>query len=100
MDQSVPLPSSAAITLTFWLYPINSKGDEGDLQYVGLLDEEGAWHFLWTDRLDTATWTRYEIALTPYAGQVVNLRFGVKNDGDDDTTTLYVDDVLLEACDN
>ena len=100
VDQSVPLPHSSGITLTFWLYPLNSNGDEGDLQYVGLYDEEGTWQFLWSGRLDSADWSRHEIVLTPFAGQVVNLRFSVKNDGDDDTTALYVDDARLEACDN
>jgi hypothetical protein len=96
----VPLPAGAGITLTFWLYPINTNGDEGDLQYVGLYDEEGAWHFLWSGRLDSAEWVRHEIDLTSFAGQVVNLRFSVKNDGDADSSALYVDDVHLEACDN
>jgi len=36
--------------------------------------------------------------LTPYKGQVVTLYIGVKNDGDDDTAAMYVDDVSLVAC--
>jgi hypothetical protein len=106
VDQTIPVldgstaPSSGAIsaTLAFWLYPINENGDDGDLQYVGLYDQEGTWSTLWSGRLDTQDWITRELDLTPYVGQVIRLRFSVKNDGDADNTAVYVDDVRLEVC--
>jgi len=98
VDQTIPLPAGVSATLIFWLYPINENTDDGDLQYLGLYDKEGTWTTLWSGQLNTQSWTSLQIDLTPYLGQVVNLRFSVKNDGDDDTTALYLDDVRLEVC--
>jgi hypothetical protein len=98
VDQTLPLPNGISATLTLWLYPINENGDAGDLQYLGLYDEEGNWETLWSDRLDTRRWIYHQIDLTPYVNQVINLRFSVKNDGDDDASALYIDDVRLEVC--
>ncbi len=98
VDQTIPLPAGVSATLSFWLYPINENADSGDLQYFGLYDEEGTWTTLWSGQLNTQSWISLQIDLTPYLGQVVDLRFSVKNDGDDDTTALYLDDVRLEVC--
>lgn len=97
VDQTIPIPDGIGATLTLWLYSLN-EGDDDDLQYIGLIDEEGAWTFLWSDHLDTQSWSMRQVDLTHYAGQTVALRFSVKNDGDDATTALYVDDVSLEVC--
>ncbi len=98
VEQTLPLPAGSTATLTFWLQPTNENGDPDDLQYVGLYDQEGSWHFLWKDQLDATSWLSRSLDMRPYLGQVVTLRFGVKNDGDDDTTALYLDDVQLEIC--
>ena len=100
VDQTIPLPNGVKATLTFWLYPLNENQDHGDLQYVGLYDEEGTWSTLWSDRLNIQNWITRELDLTPYAGQVIRLRLSVRNDGDSDGTALYVDDVQLEVCGN
>ena len=40
-------------------------------------------------------WQRYSFDLTPYAGQTIEVRAGVINDGQGGQTALYVDSASL-----
>lgn len=96
---SLTLPADAAeITLTYWDYAMAEDIDTGDYHYVGLRDAENSWHALYTGREDRWTWQAAEQDLSAFAGQTVTLYWGTKNDGDDSTAALFVDDVIVEAC--
>ena len=71
----------------------------GDRQYVLLLDSAGKilTNLLWT-RSDTRAWQPLSIDLTAYRGRKVQVRFGAYNDGNGQSTVMYVDDVTLLAC--
>ena len=94
--QEVALPAGSGATLRLWVYPTGEGDDSGDWHYVGLIDDE--YHPLDNWRSDTQTWEQREYDLSAYLGQTVTLYIGTRNDGDDDTSALYVDDVVLEVC--
>ncbi|MCU0503697.1 MAG: hypothetical protein MUC51_18410, partial [Anaerolineae bacterium] len=43
-------------------------------------------------------WSPLTFDLTPYRGRTIQVRFGVYNDGNGQSTSLYLDDVSLDAC--
>ena len=97
-QQTVALPASlGSAMLTYWWYPVSKDAD--DFQYLLLLDGDGAIldSLLWASA-DDQTWLSAQAGLTEYAGLTLTLRVGVYNDGDDDLTRMYVDDVSLRAC--
>ncbi len=95
----VALPAdAAAITLDYMAYPVNEASDADDIHYVSLLDAAGSVHTLSTATSDVRTWEACALDLTAFAGQEVKLYLGVKNDGDDDTAALYVDEVRVQVC--
>jgi kumamolisin len=96
--QTITLTTGYSATLRYWVYPVYEDADEGDLQYVWLVDGYGTTHILNQARENLAGWVERELDLSTFAGQTVSLRFSVMNDGDDDTSALYVDDVALEVC--
>ncbi len=98
VSQTFVVPAEAT-TLTLWVY-MESEGDPDDLFYVSLRVADGQLHFLGTWRPGDGAegqWVRRQYDLRPYAGQQVTLYIGVKNDGDDLTAAMYVDDVSLIA---
>ena len=68
----------------------------GDRQYLLLLNASGTILAvpLWT-RSDAATWAPLTFDLTSYRGQAIQVRFGVYNDGNGQSTALYLDDTTL-----
>jgi len=98
VSQTVTLPTGSAATLRLQVHPISEGNDPDDLHYVWLFDQwEGYEPLDWTTTNDPA-WVQREYDLSAYLGQTVTLYIGAKNDGDDDTAALYVDDVVLEVC--
>jgi hypothetical protein len=97
--QEITLPAGSDIHLVYWSYAISEGSDSGDVQYVVLQDENGRDYWLRADRRDTRTWERHDHDLSSYAGQTITLYFGSYNDGDGDTTALFIDDAVLEVCD-
>ncbi len=117
--QTVTIPADAiSATLRFWLYPVSGEPEAkltvptrplaariedaalaNDRQYVLVLDENEQWirTLVW-QRTNDQAWTFHEFDMTVDAGQTVKLQFGVYNDGVDDVTSMYVDDVSLEIC--
>jgi hypothetical protein len=68
----------------------------GDRQYLLLLNTSGTILAvpLWT-RSDAATWSSLTFDLTPYRGQTIQVRFGVYNDGNGQSTAFYLDDASV-----
>jgi len=93
--QTFVVPSGVTVTLRLWAYPIGGGGDSDDWYYVSVRDAAGALHTLERWQSDARVWEEREYALGDYRGQEVRLYLGVRNDGDDDTAALYVDDVSV-----
>jgi len=98
--QMVGIPATAGdATLSMYIYPISEAATDQDVQYVLVLDRYGNWigTLLW-GRSDQEVWTYNEFNMNRYRGTTIRLQFGVYNNGLNDTTAMYVDDVSLQAC--
>jgi hypothetical protein len=126
--QLVTIPASAAsATLRAWWFPRSAEGSlatsqadaappialiqslidgtlpqgalASDRQYLLILDSRGAIlaTLLWTRSNDQA-WLPLTFDLTAYRGRTIQVRFGVYNDGNGLPSSLYLDDVSLDAC--
>ena len=73
-------------------------GDVGDTHYIGIWTQVQAYESLETWQSDARVWQQRQYDLSAYIGQTMTIYVGTKNDGDDDTAALYVDDVALEIC--
>jgi hypothetical protein len=98
ISQTISLPAVCTATLRYWVYPVYEDLDDGDLQYVWLVDEDGSKPILLRLREDDREWKQHEVDLSQFAGRTVHLRFSVKNDGDDLVAATYLDDVRVEVC--
>jgi len=98
VSQQVTLTAGTNATLSLWIYCISEGNDSGDQHYITLYDQWGGHHVLDTTTTHKPEWVPRQYDLSPYLGQTVTLYIGAKNDGDDDTAALYVDDVMLEIC--
>ncbi|NLS77741.1 MAG: DUF11 domain-containing protein [Chloroflexi bacterium] len=97
--QSLWIPAEAErASLGFWIYP-RSDDLADDLQIARLYDANwGALRSLVREITDAQAWQYREFDLLPYRGQEVRLYFGVINDGQGGTTSMYVDGVSLRTC--
>ncbi len=98
IEQTVYLPDSQALTLTFWYYPMSDDEQRQDFQYVLLLDEQGNYEALMWSVSDARQWTLASYDLSDRAGQQVTLRFGVFNNGQNGSTAMVVDEISLLSC--
>jgi hypothetical protein len=96
--QVVTLTEGSSATLSVWVYPIGEAGDIGDAHYIGIWTQVDAYVPLETWQSDARTWELHQYDLSPYIGQAVTLYIGTRNDGDDDTAALYIDDVQVQIC--
>ncbi len=95
-QQVVELPASATeATLTFYYWPVTAWPDADRIYFCVLRASDDV-------ALQTTVWTEYEQAwqqrsvdLRGYAGQRIKVHFGVKNDGENWITSVYLDDVEL-----
>jgi N-acetylmuramoyl-L-alanine amidase len=97
VSQAFVVPPGPAVTLRLWVY-LRSEGNRDDLYYVSLYDGSGQYRLLdlWRPGdLPEGVWVERRVDLSPYAGQRVTLYIGVKNDGDEQTAAMNVDDVGL-----
>ena len=96
--QTVALPAGGTAVLTVWAYHVSEANDPGDWHYIGLRDQSSVYHAL--DQLQSAqqVWEQRQYDVSSFLGQAVTLYFGTRNDGDDDTAHMIVDDVVLEVC--
>lgn len=95
-QQAVQIPSGATkAELTFYYFPVNGWSD-GDRIYFCVLrasDNVILDATVWMDH--NQAWNRRIFDLRAYAGQRIKVHFGVKNDGLDGITAVYLDDVEL-----
>jgi len=98
VSQVIAVTGGSSAALRVWVYPIGEGDDLGDYHYIGLRDGAGVYHSLDHWSSDGRAWERREYDLSAYLGQTITLYIGVRNDGDDDTAAMYVDDVSLEVC--
>ena len=102
---SLPMGGTEGGTrLSFWYLALRpgsgqaQAGDSGDYGYIVLQDANRVWHILSMIRQPPPGWQRVELDVSPYAGQTVLLRLGVRNDGWGGAMAIYLDDVSLRAC--
>jgi hypothetical protein len=116
--QWVTIPSNTHhVTLSMWLYPTSSESILGilsepvrtqhfgqeplqsDVQYLLVLDQYQNWigTLVWM-RTNSNTWTYMTFDLSNYAGWTIALQWGSYNNGTGGITSMYVDDVSLQAC--
>jgi hypothetical protein len=116
--QVVTIPSSAHhVTLGMWVYPTSGESALGflpmpertqyfgfeamqsDAQYLLVLDANQNWidTLVWM-RSSSHTWTNMQVDISRYAGWTIMLQWGTYNNGTDGITSMYVDDVTLQAC--
>lgn len=116
--QVVSIPSSAHhVTLGMWVYPTTSEATSGalampertqyfglealqsDAQYLLVLDANQNWidTLVWM-RSNSHTWTNMQVDISRYAGWTIMLQWGTYNNGADGITSMFVDDVTLQAC--
>jgi hypothetical protein len=98
-QQAVTLPADAiSVTLTFARYRVSSD-TTNDLQYVAVVSGANTiLDYLVFERVNDPAWLEATFDMLPYAGQNVNLRFSVKNDGAGGVTRMFVDAVSLQVC--
>ncbi len=116
--QVVTIPSSAHhVTLGMWVYPTSGESALGflpmpertqyfglepmqsDAQYLLVLDQDQNWidTLVWM-RSNNQSWTNIQVDISRYAGWTIMLQWGTYNNGTGGITSMYVDDVTLQAC--
>jgi hypothetical protein len=114
---SIPIGTSNA-TLRFYAYSMSGEvyGSEtqverptsaelgteamsGDVQYLLVLDGWGNWidTLLW-QRSNNRSWSYFQYNLSRFIGSTIQLQWGTYNNGWDGVTSMFVDDVSLQAC--
>jgi len=96
VQQTVDIPSGVTqAELSFHYFPVSPQVDGDRIYFCVLPTSDGSEPpcTFWTDH--NQAWNRRTFNLLGYAGQRVNLRFGVKNDGLGGITAVYLDDVEL-----
>lgn len=89
-------PSGGSLILRWAAYLLSQPADSHDLQYMLIRDAQGTLHTIWSGHENRAPdWMGCSFDVAAYAGQQITLYFGVKNDGDNGLTAMYVDDVSL-----
>jgi hypothetical protein len=118
--QVVTIPSSTHhVTLGMWVYFISGEAKglaqpeaiapsgkpftetvlSDDLQYLLILDQNQNWigTLVW-QRSNSQVWTNMTFDLSAYRGQTIMLQWGTFNNGTSGISSMYVDDVTLQAC--
>ncbi|NJD60890.1 MAG: carboxypeptidase regulatory-like domain-containing protein [Anaerolineae bacterium] len=116
--QVVSIPSNANhVTLNMWVYPQSSGTTLGSLpmpertqffglepmaddsQYLLVLDQNQYWidTLLWM-RSNSQVWTNNIMDLKEFAGRTIMLQWGTYNNGTGGISSMFVDDVSLQAC--
>jgi hypothetical protein len=98
MNQGVTIPAGAHLVLSWHAYPLSQPLDANDLQYVQVRDKNGRLHTIWSGKRNDAAWLTCSYDTSEYLDQAITLYFGVKNDGANGISAMYVDDVSLQVC--
>jgi len=97
IQQTITIPLTAAkTTLTFWRYPVSGDA-QGDFQYLAVGPTRTDVATVWKMKSDERAWTPTTFDLSAYTG-TLTIRFGVYNDGQNDVTAAYLDDVSVQSC--
>ena len=93
--QTVTIPAGS-YTLSFWYWPYSMDILPDDWQAVYVEDTSGnILGTLMTTCDNSQDWIHRSYDLTPYAGQTVRIEFLVHQDGANDDTGMYLDDVTI-----
>ncbi len=103
--QEIRLPADRVSTL-HWSWQLRTQEEAAvnpapneDRQQLLLLDAEGTLlEVITTTLLRQHTWTTQTYDLSPYAGQTVRLYFNAYNDGDTRVTSIWLNEVSVQAC--
>jgi hypothetical protein len=98
VSQSIALPTGSAATLRLWTYPFWEGDDANDGHYIVLYDQWDGYHLIDIWRSDARAWEQRVYDLSAYLGQTVELYIGTQNDLDDNTASMFIDDVSIEVC--
>lgn len=96
------VPANAtSVLLTMQYLPKSGANPGADGQYIGVLDSAGTYirsiiPYGQINNYDS--WASLTFDLAEYKGQTIYLYVGAKNDGAGGTTSLYVDNVSVQAC--
>jgi hypothetical protein len=87
-------------TLSFWYWTCTTDNITYDWQDAYITNSNGATlETIFHQCTDNEAWLQQTVNMAPYAGQTVRIKFLVHEDGANDLTGMYVDDVqLLEPC--
>jgi hypothetical protein len=117
--QLFSIPAGAPAVLTFAWFPMSQEGDRaggmalgslgvealdspdsGDLQYVVLTNPDDSNPVaVMVTRSNARSWQQVRYEIPPaLSGRPLRLVFGVKSDGLDGTTAMYVDDASVALC--
>jgi len=99
--QAINVPSGAGLVrLACWYY-LSSIDAQGDFGYVSIHDDATMDQLvrIATPRGDSQAWTPVDYVFdASLKGRRVRVLFGAYNNGNNDLTALYVDDVAVVAC--
>lgn len=100
MRQTVTLPTEGHMVLSWYAYPLSRPRDGADLQLAGLFNAHATAELrrLWSEVRDDETWLYCQYDISSFRGQTVTVYFGVRNNGLNGKTAMYVDDVSLRVC--
>jgi hypothetical protein len=96
VTQAIILPRGARGTLSFWHFPGTTDTVRFDWQEMEIRNAGGVrLTSVFRHALDTRAWLQETVDITPYLGQTIQLYFNVHQDGANDATYMYVDDVTI-----
>jgi hypothetical protein len=98
--QWLDLPNEAtSITLQaqVWRSSPGASGEQ-DLQYLWVTVHGGLTYRVLEGRDNGQRWETITYDLTPFKGKSIRILFGVYNDGSGERTVMYVDDAMIELC--
>ena len=92
---TVNLADSGPIYLNAWIKQSTTDGFYWDQQRIYLTDANGTFITNLLNTLATSDWHNVSYDLSAYAGQTVRVYFSVHDDGWDDPSRMWVDDVAV-----
>ncbi len=96
LTQAIILPRGAHGTLSFWHFPGTTDTVSFDWQEMEIRNADGMrLTSVFRHALDARAWSQETVDITPYLGQTIQLYFNVHQDGANDATYMYVDDVTI-----
>ncbi len=96
--QEISVPATDRAILSLWYRVEQGSGAANDRNQIALLDQDfEVLDFLLTEIEPSDTWQSLSVDISEYAGESIQLFFGVKSNGATGSTYLYIDDV--ELCD-